>query len=265
MFEDTSQGGIDAQGGADPLAPFRVGQSQERLRLLRELRDGGVPVHLSGPGGAALDACVWTVDSAQDRLSLNVEADEPQLASVAAAGEAVAVAFLASVKLQFELRSLVLVRSNQAVALQCALPLQIYRFQRRNAFRVRTIDRQVPTARFRHPELPGLALALRVIDASIGGCALWLPHDVLPLQPGTQIGDMQLELDADTRFLANVTLQHVSASSRDAGNAAADSARQGSGGVRLGCAWRPLTGNAERMLQRWIDRTQQRRRLLAMG
>jgi hypothetical protein len=33
--------------------------------------------------------------------------------------------------------------------------------------------------------------------------------------------------------------------------------------VRIGCEWRALTGSAERVLQRWIDRAQQRQRLLA--
>jgi hypothetical protein len=33
----------------------------------------------------------------------------------------------------------------------------------------------------------------------------------------------------------------------------------------VGCEWRQLAGHAERVLQRWIDQAQKRRRLLALG
>ena len=62
----------------------------------------------------------------------------------------------------------------------------MFRFQRRNTFRVRTIERTSPTAPFRHPAIPDMALALRVLDVSIGGCALLLPANVPALQPGAR-------------------------------------------------------------------------------
>jgi c-di-GMP-binding flagellar brake protein YcgR len=96
-----------------------------------------------------------------------------------------------------------------------------------------------------------MTLALRVLDLSIGGCALWLPRDVPPLQAGTQIAGVMLALDAETHFTAGITLQHVSA-------------QGGDGGSRLGCEWRKLDPSAERALQRWIDRSQQRARLLTL-
>jgi c-di-GMP-binding flagellar brake protein YcgR len=110
--------------------------------------------------------------------------------------------------------------------------------------------------RLRHPALPDMPLALRVLDVSIGGCALWLPHDVPPLQAGTRLGEVQVELDIDTRFATALNLQHVSSQSQ---------AERSSGGARLGCEWKTLSASAERLLQRWIDRTQQRRRLLSLG
>jgi c-di-GMP-binding flagellar brake protein YcgR len=167
----------------------------------------------------------------------------------------VAVAYLDSVKLQFDLHGLTLVRGAQSSALQCALPREIYRFQRRSAYRVRPRERQGPVATFRHPALPEMPLALRVLDVSIGGCALWLPGDVPPLQAGTLINRMHVELDPDTEFESAVRLQHVSGGSV----ASADP------GVRIGCEWQHLSGPAERVLQRWIDRSQRRRHLLTLG
>lgn len=260
MFEDTRPAELDAAGGTDPWAPFRIGTEGERLRVLRELRDGNVPVLLSGPAGAALTTSLWALDAPQQRLTFNADAGSPQLARLVESDEAVAVSYCDSVKLQFDLHGLVLVRGTSASALQCGMPQDIYRFQRRNAYRVRPSDRHAPVARFRHPAIPEMALALRVIDVSIGGCALWLPDDVPPLQAGTQLGEMHVELDAETRFAAAVTLHHVSSLGAGLGSAA-----PGDRGARLGCEWQPLAGNAQRVLQRWIDQAQKRRRLLTLG
>jgi len=253
-FQNTHPAELDAQGGLDPWAEFRVNQPQERLRLLRELRDGSVPLILNTPSGAAFTSQIWVVDTAQERLSLSTEDFEARLPDLVDRDEAVAVSYLHSVKLQFDLSGFMLVRGAKTSALQCALPREIYRFQRREFYRVRPPDRQVPTARMRHPAMPDMALALRVIDVSIGGCALWLPHNVPQLQSGTKLGEVHLELDADTRFACPVTIQHVSAISGE------DTAR----GARLGCEWINLPGSAERVLQRWIDRTQQQRRRLLL-
>jgi c-di-GMP-binding flagellar brake protein YcgR len=195
---------------------------------------------------------VWAVDAGQERLSFSADPGLPQLARLIEADEAVAVAYLESVKLQFDIQGLVLVRGAHSCALQSRLPDEIYRFQRRNAYRVRPHGRQEPVARFAHPSLPEMQLALRMIDISIGGCALWLPHDVPTLQAGTRLGEVTLELDQDTRFVAAVTLQHLTALGL------------GERGVRVGCEWLALPGSAERTLQRWIDQTQKRRRMLSL-
>lgn len=255
-FRHTRPAGLDAAGGPDAWAEFRVGRAQERLSLLRELRDGTVPVVLNGPDGSALATTVWSLDARQERLSFSTGAQAPQLERLVEADEAVAVAYLASVKLQFDVHGFVVVRGATTSALQCRLPAEIYRFQRRSAYRVRTDGRHAPRARLRHPSLPEMTLTLRVLDLSLGGCALWLPHDVPPLQAGTRLAEVQVELDGDTRFAAALALQHVSSLA---------GSEPGAGGVRIGCAWQPLASPAERQLQRWIDRSQQRRRLLALG
>jgi c-di-GMP-binding flagellar brake protein YcgR len=100
--------------------------------------------------------------------------------------------------------------------------------------------------------MPDMVMPLRVIDVSIGGCALVVPHDVPPLEPGTLITGVRVELDAETRFETGLQLQHVT------------SLMAGPKAVRVGCEWRQLGGNAERALQRYIDQTQKRRRLLSL-
>ncbi len=252
MFEDTRPAQLDASGGTDPWGEFRVDHPRERVALLRELRDGQVTLHLATPAGAMLQGTLWTIDEARSRLSLQVDATHPHLDGLVEGNEAVAVAYLDAVKLQFDLHDLMLVRGGQTVTLQCALPATVFRFQRRGAFRVRPAGGGAPVARLRHPSIPEMELSLRVLDVSIGGCALFLPDDVPPMEPGRTLSQVSLVLDGETRFSTAIALQHVTA------------IQPGEHGVRLGCQWANLDGHAARALQRYIDQTQKRRRLLTL-
>ena len=266
MFQDTQPATLDATGGTDPWAPFRVARPQECLALLRQLRDVPVPLNLNGPDGSMLNTTLWTVDAAAGRISFSADANVitgiSAMDRLVEADEAVAVAYMDSVKLQFEVQGIVLVRGAHASTLQCAMPAAIYRFQRRNAYRVRPAESQAPTANFRHPAIPDMPLSLRVLDLSIGGCALWRPRDVPPLQAGTSLGEVTVALDSETRFAVGLSLQHVTALGRGGDNGG--SGGSGDSGVRLGCEWQRLGGNAARVLQRWIDQAQKRRRLHAL-
>jgi len=252
MFEDTRPAALDTSDDHDHWAPFRVPDADARVALLRQLRDGSVPLSVSSPCGASLRTTIWAMDTPQKRLNFSVEERNPQLQQLVQSDEAVAVAYLESVKLQFELCNLILVHGQRACTLQTDMPSDIYRFQRRGAFRVRAPQRHSPSARLRHPAIPEMELSLRLLDVSVGGCALWLPDDVPLLQAGTLLGEVQVELDAETRFSSGLSVQHVSAIG------------PGEHGVRLGCEWAALGGIAERILQRWIDQAQKRRRLLSL-
>ena len=252
MLEDTRPAALDAPDEHDVWAPFRVPNADARAALFRELRDGSVPLSVSSPCGASLRTTLWAMDTTQKRLNFSVEESNPQLQRLVQSDEAVAVAYLANVKLQFELSHLMLVRGPRACTLQADMPSDIYRFQRRGAFRVRAPQRHSPLARLRHPAIPDMELSLRLLDVSVGGCALWLPGDVPQIQAGTMLGEVHVELDAETSLSSGLSVQHVSAIG------------PGEYGVRLGCEWATLGGMAERTLQRWINLAQKRRHLLSV-
>lgn len=249
-FVDTQPAPLD--GGDAALAQFRCGHPREVQALLRELRDGGTPLALSAPEGHSIGASVWTVDIERNRLVLDVEPGEPRLQALVESNEVTALAYLDAVKLQFELHDLVLVRGNQATALQARLPVCIYRFQRRGAYRVKTAERGAPVARLRHPAMPDMLVSLRILDLSTGGCALLLPDNVPPLAPGLELSAVQLVLDTDTHFSAGLRIHHAASLSGKGG------------GLRLGCELLRLDGHAQRTLQRYIDQAQKRRRLLSL-
>jgi flagellar brake protein len=243
---------LDALGGVDPYSEFRVQHPREIAALLKELTRDAIPVILSGPGGVSLTTVVWTVDTAQQRINFSADADSPQLQQLLDGEEATCVAYLDAVKLQFDLEQLVLVRGDKTCSLQAVVPREMYRFQRRSSFRVRTLGRGSPTALLRHPSVPDMQLGLRVLDVSIGGCALMLPGDVPPLPAGLEIRGVRIELDPDTRFDTDLLLHHVTV------------IQSPSRGARLGCEFMRVQPQAQRSLQRYIDQTQKRRRMLSL-
>jgi c-di-GMP-binding flagellar brake protein YcgR len=251
-FLDTQPAPLGDNPANELFAQFRSSHPREVQALLRELRDSTTPVALLSPYGAGVGATVWTVDADRGRIAFDVEPSDPHLPGLVEANELTAVAYLDSVKLQFDLHDLVLVRSPRATALQARWPACIYRFQRRSAFRVRTLDRGTPMARLRHPSMPDMPLSLRLLDVSIGGCALMLPAETPPLPPGLEMGGVLLDLDTDTLLEVTLRIQH------------ATSVQGRATGLRLGCELIRLDAGSLRTLQRYIDQTQKRRRLMSL-
>ena len=238
-----------APGGLDE---FRVTAPREVAAMLSRLCDGAVDLNLNASDGSAYGTSLWAVDADRGIIGFKVSVDDPALHSLLESDEAVAVAYLDNVKLQFDLHDMVLVRGARASILNCAYPRELFRFQRRNAYRVRPLMRGTPLARLRHAELADIEMALRVLDVSIGGCALFLPDSLPTLQPGVLMNHVQIDLDADTRFHVNLRLQHVTSISADFK------------GVRLGCEFVRADASALRALQRFIDLTQKRGKLLSI-
>ena len=251
MFEDTRPASLDALGADDGFAEFRVTAPGEVRALLKQLMDDVVPLNLSASDGSAYTTTLWTVDPAAGRLSFTADLAQPSVQDIVEADECVAVAYLDRVKVQFDVTDLVLVQGHKASVLQARLPREMFRFQRRNAYRVRTLERTSPTASFRPPGIPDMTLALRVLDVSIGGCALLQPANVPVLQPGAVIKGVRLSLDADTQVDVGLLLHHVTATGAE------------NGSVRLGCEMVGLSPTAQRVLQVYIDQTQKRRRMMA--
>ena len=197
MFEDTRPADPGDGPGGDSLAEFRVGDPHEIRALLKSLMDRGVVVNLNASDGSVYGSTVWSVDADQRRIAFTADLGAPSVQRIVEADEAVAVGYLDKVKIQFDVTGRLLVHGRSACVLQADLPRAVYRFQRRNAFRVRTIDRLAPHVEFRHPALPDMVVSLRVLDLSVNGCALFLPDDVPPMEPGVTIHGARLELDPE--------------------------------------------------------------------
>jgi c-di-GMP-binding flagellar brake protein YcgR len=232
---------------------FRITDDSEALSLLLRLCHGPTPIHLCAPEGTPYTTVLLVVDVGAGRLGFDAQPAHPSVAALVDAGEATAVAYLDSVRLQFDLTSLVLVHSADGSSLHADLPVAMYRYQRRETFRVRA--RGGATAQFVHPAQRDRPLQLRVLDVSAGGCALALPAGAPAIEAGAALDEVRVDLDADTRFETSLIVQHVSSGLTL--NAAT--------GTRLGCAFGVLDSASRRALQRYVDLTQRRQRALAQG
>ena len=242
--------GMSADDGLDE---FRVSSTRDVGTLLKQLLDGSVLLNLNGSDGRVFTSAIWTLDTTRGTIGFNADPNDPAMQSVLHSREVTVVGYLESVKVQFDVQNLVLVHGNRASVLSCPFPREMYRFQRRNAFRVRPLMRSAPVARLRHPEQPDNEIPLRIIDLSISGCALFLPADVPVMNAGVQLASVRMELDEDTRLEVNLRLQHVTSINNE------------SRGVRLGFEFVRPNGDTVRTLQRFIDLTQKRGKLMALN
>lgn len=186
LYLDTLPASLDGDGSDDPWYEFRVTSQAEVVGLLRQLRDSSVPINLTPPDGSTpYCTTLWALDTTTRRISFSAGDNVVGLKELLAKGQAVAVAYMENVKLQFDVSDLTLVKGVRASALMCTQPLQVYRFQRREYFRVRTDPRQSPRGLGRHPGRPELSVALRVLDVSEGGCGLLVPPETAPIRGGS--------------------------------------------------------------------------------
>lgn len=230
---------------APSLEDFRVDAEPEIEAWLRQLLGQQVPLQLSTPAGLNFSSRLWNLDPEHHALSLEAQGHTGQLQALIDSPEVMAVAYLDQIRLEFELAPLVLVQSPAMDTLRAPWPQQLYRFQRRQAFRVQPLG--APRVLLQHPDHPDMALQLRVLDLSISGLALQLPPGLPRPSAGQMLAEVRVELERDNYFNCELRVQHVS---------------EADAGPRLGCAFGRLPQGAERALQLYIDQTQKRQRLL---
>jgi c-di-GMP-binding flagellar brake protein YcgR len=237
----------------DGVEQFRVTSPREVGTILKQLHDGSVLLNLHAVNGMVLTSAIWTIDSSRGTIGFNADPRDPAVKALMESHEVVVVGYIDNVKLQFEVHGLMLVNGNKASVLNCAAPREMYRFQRRNAFRIRPLMRTSPVARLRHPDMPEMEFALRIIDVSMSGTGLFLPNDVPLMNAGVVIDAVRMEFDDDTQLEVSMRLKHVTPIKAE------------TGGVRLGFEFVRMGGDAVRTLQRFIDQTQKRAKMMALN
>jgi len=229
------------------LNDFRMTSAVEIRAMLNRVCNANAALVLNALGSVSFEVRPWVIDSARSAISLTFDGDkqDPKLQRVLEASQVTAVGVIDDVKIQFEVQGLVLVDGGNSAALRCAVPRELYRFQRRESFRVRPPVRNAPAAKITHPGLPAL---LRILDVSAGGCALFLPDDAPSLESGTVLHGAVLELEVNVRVQTDLRVQHVT------------ELNDNTTGKKLGCQFLNPNTSSLRTLQHYILQTQKRAR-----
>lgn len=246
----TRRDNVPAPAAQVPEGAYMVRAKTEITALLRQLVEAEAPITLSSRSGVSLVTALWTEDEAGGVIVFSADPSKPEVQALLLGDEIEAVTYLDNVKLQFEVDDLVLVHGRHASAFNARYPRQIYRFQKRDSYRVQPLSHTRPTLRWTSEDDPGRSVQLRVLDISHGGIAiLWDAPMACPAL-GTVVGPVQLSVDAGTQVRCAVKVVHVGQRSEQ--------------GVRLGCEVFDVAPEEARALQRYIDQTQRRQRMLVL-
>jgi c-di-GMP-binding flagellar brake protein YcgR len=241
-----------SRAAAAELDEYRITSQVEIQAIFQQLLDSRALVTLSGPHGDSYTTLMWQADPDRQMICFSASDGDPRLQALLESDEIVAVAYLDSIKVQFDLDGVVEVRGGHHRAINAKYPKVLFRFQRRSAFRVQPFSTKSPVAKFRHPAMPDMQLALRVLDISLSGVALFLPENVPMIAAGVKIGQCELDLDDDTNIEVGLVIHHVT------------SIHPESRGARLGCELVGLDWS-DRSLQHYFNQTQKRRLALPVG
>jgi flagellar brake protein len=221
-------------------SPRRV--EEMLIRLLMEKEAVALHAH-----GAVLTAKLAAVEKDADRLRLDVAAADQDIHAFLQGDEMIAVGLLDNIKVQFDLHEPTWVRDGQHDFIDCKLPRELFRFQRRDAYRVRPLWSDSPRATVDLPGATDSGLPLRVVDVSLGGCALLLQSPRPSFDETALLVGVLIALDGDTAFSVDMKVRNVTPI------AGADS------GTRIGCEFVNAQGDVQRLLQRYLFDSEKRR------
>ena len=100
--------------GQQDLDDFRITSAVEIQAILRQLLERNTMVTLSIPSGASYTTLMWAVDPTRGIICFSAEASDPRLQQLLLSDEIVAVAYLDSIKVQFDVDGAVQVRGNKS-------------------------------------------------------------------------------------------------------------------------------------------------------
>lgn len=227
----------------------RIDEPVEVVSVLQRLLDDRALINVSVSPTVSITTMLWWVDSSRGHIGFSVDADQIGLQQIAAAERALSVAHLENERLQFLIEDMELIHEPQGLALRCSLPAIIVRLQRRKSFRVKTSGFDAPSLRFRMPDKSGGVIVGKVLDISVGGCAVLLPPDAPPFEPGTLFESSRVDLEPANRFVTAFEVRRCSLHETTDGRIM---------GLILGICWRRLSPESEHLLQRYVNRQQLR-------
>jgi c-di-GMP-binding flagellar brake protein YcgR len=175
------------------LREYRICDPSERARLLIDLvsTGGRVSIYDSPGAEAGLESRLLAYDPSHDSLEFEVLPSQTQRFSVGPGSQAVAVAVMAKVKLQFDIGPLRV--DLETRKFQVKAPNSVVRLQRRDAFRVNPPREASAQIFIREAVADSVEWRTPVLDLSATGLAFQWRHPTPPAR-GDILQSCRLEL-----------------------------------------------------------------------
>lgn len=221
---------------AAELEPFRVSGPVAIKALLRDLIVRRALIALYARNRFEEFVVTQLVRFDDRNIELDFVTDQNRQNAMLSGAGGIVIGFLDTIKVQFEVDELRIVDSAHGPVLRCSMPDEVFRIQRRDAFRVRPLASEPVTCQVR--DHVGGETGYRVIDFSVTGFSLSVaPGETLP-EEGASLRHCRIEIGRRIAIPCDVVVRHVSTGLLSE-----------NGAHRVGCEFQHLSSEAERSLQ----------------
>ncbi|MCL4184540.1 MAG: flagellar brake protein [Burkholderiaceae bacterium] len=219
-------------------ADFRIGGRLAVRAILRELACRHVLVTLYADGRRDAFAITRLTHVGDAEIEFDLTGQEPFVRTVATARDVAGVAFPGQVKTQFRLDGFAVAAVPEGTVLRACMPVELYRIQRRDAFRVQPpgfdeavcVRRLPPDGEVRYP----------LLDLSAGGASILLPAGEVVPEIGAIWPHCRLEAAGGRVIPCDLAVRHI------------DEQGPGSGNHRIGVAFHAMPGEVLRRIQVYV-------------
>ncbi len=225
------------------LESFMVYARVEIIAMLRQLMQHNVLVsaYYDKNQGCAVTALL-AVNPDFEELVFDLPSEAYAARKLLASEGVIFVAFVESIKMQFTVTGAAPTQHDGKPAFRVRLPEQVLRLQRRDYFRVKT-----PIAKPAHCLVPMSEdnqryEKLRMLDISVGGCALQTSAERFALKSGQDLNGCILDLPGIGGINVNIKVRHVEPMQRDPAQ------------LRAGCEFVNVAPQARLNLQRYVNK-----------
>ena len=118
---------LNDRAQASALDDYRITSTIEIFDLLRQVEASRTLVTLSSPEGHSYTTLIWNIEPDRELVGFSGESNHAGLRALLESEEVTAVAYLDSIKLQFDLEGLVLGRTASRVQRELDIPVLMLR------------------------------------------------------------------------------------------------------------------------------------------
>lgn len=242
-----------APASEDDFSKFSVNWKKEIVFILRAIMEKNelLSAHFDHGRNFILTS-ILDVDADDEELILDVGSDDALNSRILGSDRIVFVTSHDKVKVQFSASRIEKTRFEGRDAFRVALPESLIKLQRREYFRVTTpianpLKCIVPIDKERR-------VGMVVVDISIGGIGVVLPHTETAIEKGMTFQGCHLELPDIGNISATLIIRSVFETTL----------RNGQPSKRAGCEFVDLSANMQSMIQRYIIKIERERRAMQL-